>query len=1224
LISTALAGLLLLAVASSWWLLESPAGAAWLWGRVTGATDGAMHASHQAGDLGSGFTLGNLTYRAEGLEFRAGTVHLRAGLDLWPLGVQVQSLLVRDVNIVSRRPDRASAGVDPGVDIESALTALRTPVPVTIHSAELFKVTYGAGVEEPAQAFESLRFSAVLHEALTITGLELSSPGLAASLDGRIALLPPFDLTMVAEGLLRVSAPVAGRDLEFPFRLESAGNPDRVEYTLASSGKGIGWGNDKFAMNATGATHATGMQLERAVLRGNGVDLSAKGSLEWRHPARVVLDLDIGELDLHRWVEDWPAGERLLGNVQLAWDEGGWKVPAASLAVAGGELAVQAEAEFDAGTGALAAAVRWENLGWPLSAADPVLWSREGSLVASGSIDRWVVGGVLWAGWGEYPEARVGIEGHGIRTSASLRIHQGEILGGRVTGAAGLDWHDGLAWELEIQAEGIDPEPLLPGWPGRLDAEIKAGAAGPSETVEIDIASLQGSVRDVPVQGRGGFAIRGETVTFEDVEIGTGTGLLKLDGSASDPAGISLRFEGDLPSALLQGVAGHARFEGRYSNAPGHAFLDVQMDARDLAWNGFSAAQLALNTRGSGDITAVPAMRLMGSGFAWNDVLLDEVSLALEPSGERHVLNAALSGAGLAASAVVTLAPGSGGNPFTAPWEGVVDELLLTAPEAYSFALTQPAPLHWAAGALSTGPLCLRDDGGADLCVKFASHPRDGWSLSTDVVALPLDYARGYLDLDVRFEQVLQGQLDWRMGPGGSPAGRAEFNITAGRILELDDGEALAETSEGRLGFLLKDGNLESGMLDLGFPGVGFVEADFSVLDIAENGRQQLQGVAKAQLDDLSVVGQLLLPAVDDLDGRFAVDLRLGGTLADPLFDGGFKLTDGRLRYAPVGLAFHGIEISGVLDKRGRGSLAGSFQAGDGTGIVDGNIIFDGLDSLEVDASLSGDRLLLVNTDNLKVSAGADLRVRLSPQRVDINGRIVVPEARLRAADLVLEKVSDSEDLVVRGAVENAQAAPQAAKSAVHGELEVTLGDDVVIEVPDVETRLSGSVLFSWQGGPVPIANGSYRVRGEVDVYGPRLQIDNGSINFPGVPADNPLLNIRAERDIYGNTQVRSAGVQVSGTLKRPVVEAYTVPETNRDRAWSLLVTGMDYDPGQGVSGFDVGTYIAPRLYVAYGISLFEDENVLSARYDLKKGFGVKVTSGANTTGVDVSYTVDR
>ena len=75
---------------------------------------------------------------------------------------------------------------------------------------------------------------------------------------------------------------------------------------------------------------------------------------------------------------------------------------------------------------------------------------------------------------------------------------------------------------------------------------------------------------------------------------------------------------------------------------------------------------------------------------------------------------------------------------------------------------------------------------------------------------------------------------------------------------------------------------------------------------------------------------------------------------------------------------------------------------------------------------------------------------------------------------------------------------------------------------------------------------------------------------------------------------------------------------------WTLLVTGSDFDQAQGVSGFDVGTYIAPKLYVSYGISLFEDENVVSARYDLKKGFGVKVTSGQRETGLDMSYTIER
>ena len=71
-------------------------------------------------------------------------------------------------------------------------------------------------------------------------------------------------------------------------------------------------------------------------------------------------------------------------------------------------------------------------------------------------------------------------------------------------------------------------------------------------------------------------------------------------------------------------------------------------------------------------------------------------------------------------------------------------------------------------------------------------------------------------------------------------------------------------------------------------------------------------------------------------------------------------------------------------------------------------------------------------------------------------------------------------------------------------------------------------------------------------------------------------------------------------------------------------MTGTDFDQAQGVSGFDLGTYIAPKLYVSYGVSLFEDENVVSARYDLKKGFGVKVTSGQRETGLDVSYTINR
>jgi translocation and assembly module TamB len=284
------------------------------------------------------------------------------------------------------------------------------------------------------------------------------------------------------------------------------------------------------------------------------------------------------------------------------------------------------------------------------------------------------------------------------------------------------------------------------------------------------------------------------------------------------------------------------------------------------------------------------------------------------------------------------------------------------------------------------------------------------------------------------------------------------------------------------------------------------------------------------------------------------------------------------------------------------------------------------MENVRLEVELAGDQLLLANTDTLKILTETELKLELSPQRMDIGGHVTVPSARLTPANLLLGEVRDSEDLVIEipeGAVEPvATQAP--AKIQVYGQLEVAFGDDVLIRVPGIETSISGSTQFNWSGESVPMADGVYTLQGEVDVYGPKLDINNGSISFPGVPADNPLLNIRAGRDIFGNTQIRSAGVQVIGSLKRPVLEAYTVPVTNEDRAWALLITGSDFDQGQGVSGFDVGTYIAPKLYVSYGISLFEDENVISARYDLKKGFGVKVTSGQRETGLDVSYTIDK
>ena len=59
----------------------------------------------------------------------------------------------------------------------------------------------------------------------------------------------------------------------------------------------------------------------------------------------------------------------------------------------------------------------------------------------------------------------------------------------------------------------------------------------------------------------------------------------------------------------------------------------------------------------------------------------------------------------------------------------------------------------------------------------------------------------------------------------------------------------------------------------------------------------------------------------------------------------------------------------------------------------------------------------------------------------------------------------------------------------------------------------------------------------------------------------------------------------MTGSADNPEVKAYTVPLTTVDRAWAVLLTGSDVNLGQGVGALDVGTYIAPRLYLSYGVS---------------------------------------
>jgi translocation and assembly module TamB len=309
-----------------------------------------------------------------------------------------------------------------------------------------------------------------------------------------------------------------------------------------------------------------------------------------------------------------------------------------------------------------------------------------------------------------------------------------------------------------------------------------------------------------------------------------------------------------------------------------------------------------------------------------------------------------------------------------------------------------------------------------------------------------------------------------------------------------------------------------------------------------------------------------------------------------------------------------------------RFELTTTFKAGEGRGeIVSSGDSLNGIrDGVEL--SLNGTNLTIIDLPDVNVIADMDIALGLHRDELELNGDILIPRARLSFTNITAARISESEDVVIVASENAAEETADDPKApfAMTGQVGLALGEEVVIDIDSTEARVSGSAGFTWNGPHLPTAKGQYTVEGKYEAYGQLLEITEGSIRFPGVPADNPVLRIRAEREIFGNPRIRNAGVLVSGTAKNPQFEVYSNPPTTNERALTLLVTGSDFDYEQGVGAVDVGTYIAPDLYISYGIALFDSENVISLRYDLTKSFGIKATSGKRTEGVDLSYTIER
>ncbi len=1267
------------------WLMHTETAARWLLNTATRASDGAFVYADTNGTLAGGLHIESPRFSQPGIEIVVEELTFSVEPEWLSLTLELREAAVEGLTIL--RTTELDAPPNPAgndSDLEDLLEALALPVTLRLDS---FRINGARFVEDDRTVFEAetVRTAASWGRQLVVESLSITAEMLEAVAGGRLALSAPFDIELQAElkaqpaltGLYTVLGgsleatgslqaltaearidpwnarltarfeqllgepafeldgraelirwPVSETDAVQIESLSAAAQGTAGEYRFTLDGQlgyVTGAHTEAFAISASGTGSTAALRFDPVVVEHAAGRFDIVG--DYTMPDAFSGTVDLVDGTLAHWLDDWPEGQNLDGRFRLDASPERLSIDNGRLTLKGTSAEAVFSADIDVAQESLSANVEWTELEWPLGSEAPQLKSARGGIELDGDLGNWQARAGLALEAPGVAAGELGVAASGDRESARLDIVEGRVLGGSIAGQSTLNWRDGVSGQASLAITDLNTGALFPSWPGYVTAGIEASGTAAPLAFTLDVRNLEGELIERRLSGGGQLEWTAGGIQAREFQLVHGSSRVVVSGSPQAAEGLEFEFEVDELAVYNRRAAGDIRARGRVSRAQGGASLlpwqvDLSANSRELSWDQLLLEELALSVNPT--LNGAAELRATARGGSAADVPFAALELEADVDRRSQALSVRLEPLGNAVSWSASGAFEDASNPYSSPWRGQLIALDIQSGEAGA-GLRQPAALELSSTRAEIRDFCLLGGSGSEFCASLSWQESGAFELVASGEDVPLNAVNAWLPSDFVFEQRMSGSLDWRRAGSGELSGRAAIDTTPGRIISRVDEARDLETGEGRFAFDVENGELLSAELTLPLPGTGYVVGDLALDNITAGRSSGVSGQLNVQLRDLDLFN-VLLPDVRGARGELEAEFVLGGSLGEPELSGVGRLANGALSYAPLGLDLDDLGFDVTVSGLSELEVQGGFRAGDGRGTINAVGESSGIDDWALRAEVRGQQLRLVNLPDVRAIANLGIELDYRRDRLDINGKVDIPSASILPANLANTPVSESRDVViVAGSLPGAddEAVP-ARELSVHGLMTLALGPDVRVKLDLAEARVTGATDFTWSGDVLPVGSGRYDVRGNVEAFGQVLDISEGAIRFPDVPADDPLLRVRATREIYGNSQIKRAGVLVSGSLQQPRIEAYTDPPTTEERALALLVTGNDFNVEEGVGSVDFGTYIAPRLFLSYGVGVFDRENVISARYDLNEGFGIRATSGAKESGFDLTYRIER
>lgn len=889
----------------------------------------------------------------------------------------------------------------------------------------------------------------------------------------------------------------------------------------------------------------------------------------------------------------------------------------------------------------------WKNFRWPLVGKDIAVQSAGGEFGLRGirPYDVQIEGPIQAANLDPMPTQMEGKLGTDKLTVSAATV---ELFDGQATGVTGeIAWSPQERWAVMGDASGINPGRVREDLPGKLDFHFATEGRGfRIDDYSVDIRNLTGRLRGSNASGGGHIARKANAWALDNVRLSLGHTNLSADGRIADAFDLRFAVQAEDLSLLKQESRGKLKGQGTLSGTWADPVVNAEVHGSGIEHEGVSLAAIDGKVDFDSSGARPSHIDLQARDLVYDQRTLSEISFKLNGSAGDHVAHINAKAPGLALESELAGAFAHG------VWQGQMRKLGVSGSESLKLALASPVPVIASADHTRVEWFCLNGEP-AKLCAEADWTPAK-WTAAVNANELPIRTLTSGLTptIDYLGRLTVNGRA---FGGGDAPA----------------QGSLRADLIDAAITHKLANGRTERVTFGTGLVTMNASEttADARVmLDAGETG--SINATLSAQRStsrwqDMPVNGELHVqsaglglitlyaPDIDRVAGHVVTDLSVAGTVGTPLLDGTLKLTDGELDLYQVNLAMRGAQLEARLHENGL-DFAGSARMGGGNVSTKGRLEWRDAKPFGK-IQLKGENLRVVDVPEAQIDASPDLEFRVDGRRIEVEGAVKVPSAKIVPKDLTNAVRASSDEVLV-----GAEPEDPSKRFEVASNISLTLGDKVTLDTFGLTARLTGTLGLRDGTDDVTRGTGELSIEeGKYTAYGRRLDIERGRLVFSGGPVNNPGVDIRAVKQ-YPDVK---AGVNVRGTLIQPRLTFFSEPSLPQSQILSLILAGGSLETAQsktsnGQTGNELlaqgsailaqqlgarvgiedvalesdldnqtslvlGKYLSPRLYVSYGISFTEQLNTLKLRYTLSDRWTIKTEVG-QARGADLVYTIEK